>query len=316
MFELAQGYARRGHDRLRRAAGARVRARGGRLHRDPPPARGRRRLLRPGRAGGQRRRARRSRCGLDRGGAVRGGQPTIGDRRGGGVPAADARPDRRGARVRRRAAPRLRTPSAARLLDRRAERRDRLAAGELPDFLPDTRELRDGGLAASRRRRPTCATAASRSPARSTARWSINALNSGARVFMADFEDANSPTWANCVEGQANLIDAVERTISLETPEKTYRLNDETATLVVRPRGWHLRRAAPRGRRRARLGEPVRLRALGLPPRAAAARRAARARTSTCRSSRATSRRGSGRRSSGTRRTSSACRAARSARRC
>jgi malate synthase len=68
----------------------------------------------------------------------------------------------------------------------------------------------------------------------------INALNSGARVFMADFEDACSPTWENVVAGQRNLIDAVRGTISLETPEKTYRLNEETATLVVRPRGWHL----------------------------------------------------------------------------
>ena len=59
-------------------------------------------------------------------------------------------------------------------------------------------------------------------------------------MFMADFEDANSPTWANMVEGQANLIDAIERSIELETPEKTYRLNDEIATLLVRPRGWHL----------------------------------------------------------------------------
>ena len=69
----------------------------------------------------------------------------------------------------------------------------------------------------------------------------INALNSGARVFMADFEDACSPTWQNVVDGQRNLIDAVKRTISLDTPEKSYRLNEETATLVVRPRGWHLR---------------------------------------------------------------------------
>jgi malate synthase len=68
----------------------------------------------------------------------------------------------------------------------------------------------------------------------------INALNSGARVFMADFEDANSPTWQNCVEGQANLIDAVDRTISLDTGERTYSLDEETATLLVRPRGWHL----------------------------------------------------------------------------
>jgi malate synthase len=59
-------------------------------------------------------------------------------------------------------------------------------------------------------------------------------------VFMADFEDANSPTWSNVVEGQRNLIDAIERTISLDTGEKSYRLNDEVATLLVRPRGWHL----------------------------------------------------------------------------
>ncbi len=68
----------------------------------------------------------------------------------------------------------------------------------------------------------------------------VNALNSGARMFMADFEDANSPTWENMVGGHVNLIDAIERTIELETPEKTYRLNDEVATLLVRPRGWHL----------------------------------------------------------------------------
>ena len=68
----------------------------------------------------------------------------------------------------------------------------------------------------------------------------INALNSGAKVFMADFEDANSPTWANVQDGQRNVYDAVRRTIELDTGEKSYRLNDETATLVIRPRGWHL----------------------------------------------------------------------------
>jgi malate synthase len=68
----------------------------------------------------------------------------------------------------------------------------------------------------------------------------INALNSGARVFMADFEDANSPTWDNVRNGQANVHDSVRRTIELDTGEKQYRLNDETATLVIRPRGWHL----------------------------------------------------------------------------
>jgi malate synthase len=68
----------------------------------------------------------------------------------------------------------------------------------------------------------------------------INALNSGAKVFMADFEDANSPTWENVCDGQQNVHDAVRRTIELDTGEKQYRLNDETATLVIRPRGWHL----------------------------------------------------------------------------
>jgi malate synthase len=68
----------------------------------------------------------------------------------------------------------------------------------------------------------------------------INALNSGARVFMADVEDANSPTWENVVRGHANVRDAIEGDLSLETPEKTYRLNDDVATLLIRPRGWHL----------------------------------------------------------------------------
>jgi malate synthase len=68
----------------------------------------------------------------------------------------------------------------------------------------------------------------------------INALNSGAKVFMADFEDANSPSWENVVDGQRNVRDAVRRTIELDTGEKSYRLNEQTATLVIRPRGWHL----------------------------------------------------------------------------
>jgi malate synthase len=68
----------------------------------------------------------------------------------------------------------------------------------------------------------------------------INALNSGARVFMADFEDANSPTWDNVRDGQQNVHDAVRRTIELDTGGKRYRLDEQTATLVIRPRGWHL----------------------------------------------------------------------------
>jgi malate synthase len=68
----------------------------------------------------------------------------------------------------------------------------------------------------------------------------INALNSGAKVFMADFEDANSPTWDNIRDGQRNVHDAVRRQIELDTPEKSYRLNEQTATLVIRNRGWHM----------------------------------------------------------------------------
>src|SRR5213082_947962 len=69
----------------------------------------------------------------------------------------------------------------------------------------------------------------------------INALNSGADVYMADFEDANSPTWQNMVEGQINLVDAIDRTISFDNPDgRVYRLDAHTATLLLRPRGWHL----------------------------------------------------------------------------
>jgi malate synthase len=130
---------------------------------------------------------------------------------------------------------------------RRAERQARLDAGELPDFLPETREVREGDWRVApvphdlQDRRVEITGPVDR-------KMVINALNSGARCFMADFEDANSPTWRNCVEGQANLTDAIERTIELSAGEKTYRLNDETATLIVRPRGWHLvERHAPGG---------------------------------------------------------------------
>ena len=125
------------------------------------------------------------------------------------------------------------------LLARRVERQARLDAGELPDFLPDTRDVREGDWRVApvpadlQDRRVEITGPVDR-------KMVINALNSGARCFMADFEDANSPTWSNCVEGQANLIDAIERTIELVTPEKSYRLKEDVATLIVRPRGWHL----------------------------------------------------------------------------
>jgi len=130
-------------------------------------------------------------------------------------------------------------PRRLELLQRRAERQRRLDAGELPDFLAGTREIRESEWAIEpvppdlRDRRVEITGPTDR-------KMVINALNSGAGMFMADFEDANSPTWRNMVEGQANLVDAIERTIELATPEKDYRLNDEVATLLVRPRGWHL----------------------------------------------------------------------------
>jgi malate synthase len=127
----------------------------------------------------------------------------------------------------------------AEVLARRAERLERLAGGELPDFLPDTESVRAGDWRiapfpdeiADRRVEIT-------GPV--DRKMVINALNSGAKVFMADFEDANSPTWENCIDGQRNLTDALDRTIELDTGEKRYALHDEVAVLFVRPRGWHL----------------------------------------------------------------------------
>jgi malate synthase len=131
-------------------------------------------------------------------------------------------------------------PTRLKLLAERAERQARIAAGEMPDFLPETRAVREGNWriapipADLQDRRVEITGPVDR-------KMMINALNSGARTFMADFEDANSPTWSNVVEGQVNLRDAVARTISLTTPEgKEYRLNDDVAVLIVRPRGWHL----------------------------------------------------------------------------
>ena len=125
------------------------------------------------------------------------------------------------------------------LLAARQERAQRLRDGELPDFLPETAKVRGGDWrvapvpAELQDRRVEITGPVDR-------KMVINALNSGAKMFMADFEDSNSPTWANCIEGQVNLTDALERTITLDTGEKQYFLNEETATLLVRPRGWHL----------------------------------------------------------------------------
>jgi malate synthase len=130
-------------------------------------------------------------------------------------------------------------PHRLELLERRRGRQAELDAGALPSFLEGTRGIREGGWRVApappdlRDRRCEITGPVDR-------KMMINALNSGARVFMADYEDANSPTWTNVVEGQRNVSDAVRRTISLETPEKRYALNEEIATLLIRPRGWHL----------------------------------------------------------------------------
>jgi malate synthase len=124
-------------------------------------------------------------------------------------------------------------PKRLEVLGRRQDRRGK------PGFLAETRSVREGEWRVAppphdlQDRRVEITGPVDR-------KMMINALNSGARVFMADFEDACSPTWQNVVEGQRNVTDAVRGTIALETPDKTYCLADETATLMVRPRGWHL----------------------------------------------------------------------------
>jgi len=131
-------------------------------------------------------------------------------------------------------------PRRRQLLQARADRRQRLRQGEMLDFLPETREIRESEWRVA----PV--------PADLQQRWveitgptdrkmMINALNSGADGFMADLEDANSPTWRNMVTGQLNLRDAIDRTITHTGADgRHYELNEETATLLVRPRGWHL----------------------------------------------------------------------------
>jgi malate synthase len=125
------------------------------------------------------------------------------------------------------------------LLAARKARAQWLRDGELPDFLEETRLVREGDW----RVRPAPPDLADRRveiTGPTDRKMVINALNSGAKVFMTDFEDANSPTWENMVDGQRNLSEAIDRTIRLEQGEKVYELNDEVATLLVRPRGWHL----------------------------------------------------------------------------
>lgn len=131
-------------------------------------------------------------------------------------------------------------PALSGLLEQRRMRQARFDAGEPLDFLQETAAIRTGDWRIS----PTPPALQDRrveitGPV--DRKMVINGLNSGAQMFMADFEDANAPTWANQISGQANLMDAVRRTITFESPEgKRYSLNDQTATLIVRPRGLHL----------------------------------------------------------------------------
>jgi malate synthase len=127
------------------------------------------------------------------------------------------------------------------LLQERNLRQSRIDAGELPGFLPVTARIRSSDWTIAPiptdlqdRRVEITGPAGDR-------KMVINAFNSGAYVYMADFEDANSPTWNNTIDGQVNLYDAVRRTIAFTSPEgKSYNLQAQTAVLKVRPRGWHL----------------------------------------------------------------------------
>jgi len=126
------------------------------------------------------------------------------------------------------------------LLAKRVERQKRIDAGELPDFMPETKSIRESEWRVApipadlQDRRVEITGPVER-------KMIINALNSGARVFMADFEDSLSPTWESVMEGQVNLSDWANGTISYTSPEgKAYKLNEKTAVLIVRPRGWHL----------------------------------------------------------------------------
>ena len=126
------------------------------------------------------------------------------------------------------------------LLARRDSRQAELDAGKLPDFLPEARAVRESSWSCAAipadivDRRVEITGPVDR-------KMIINALNSGASVYMADFEDANTPSWDNNIQGHINLRDAIRRRIDYVSPDgKAYKLNDKTATLFVRPRGWHL----------------------------------------------------------------------------
>ncbi len=130
-------------------------------------------------------------------------------------------------------------PRLAELLAARDERQARIDGGEMPDFLDETRDVREADWRVTQApadledRRVEITGPTDR-------KMIINALNSGARVFMADCEDSLTPTWMNVIQGQINLRDAVDESITFDANGKHYALSENTATLIVRPRGWHL----------------------------------------------------------------------------
>ena len=131
-------------------------------------------------------------------------------------------------------------PRRQALLAARIERQAQIDQGMTPGFLPETVDIREGEWQVG----PAPADLNDRRveiTGPTERKMMINALNSGAKVFMADFEDALSPTWDNVIAGQINCSDAIRRTIEFHNPDgRVYTLNDEVATLLVRPRGWHL----------------------------------------------------------------------------
>ena len=130
-------------------------------------------------------------------------------------------------------------PRRQQLLAAREERARRLDAGERPDFLPQTKHVREGDWKiAPIPKALECRRVEITGPV--DAKMVINAFNSGADSYMTDFEDSNSPSWSNQIQGQINLKRAIRRELSLEQGGKSYKLNDKIATLQVRPRGWHL----------------------------------------------------------------------------
>ncbi|MGH9793831.1 MAG: malate synthase A, partial [Candidatus Acidiferrales bacterium] len=131
-------------------------------------------------------------------------------------------------------------PRRRELLAARARRQAEFDAGRMPDFLPQTRSIREAEWSVAPAPRDLQDRRVE-STGPTERKMVINALNCGANVFMADFEDSNAPTWENMIEGQVNLRDAIRGAIEYTSPEgRRYALNEKTATLMMRPRGWHL----------------------------------------------------------------------------